>query len=127
MEGDCVSVQEICNQVLIGSHYNGLIHQNKRNCSLIRNLSTFPFFQFTPKKDCTHANVLLFLLVLFISVKPALFDLFLAVGITLYLGVVYLTIEVSFTVTFKLYLNILISAVEPLQSIIYQNSVYRVS
>ena len=29
------------------------------------------------------------------SVKPALFDLFLAAGIALYLGLVYLVIEVS--------------------------------
>ena len=48
-------VRKIPNQALIGSYYNGLLHQNTKNRLLMRSLSIFSFFQFTQKKDCTQA------------------------------------------------------------------------
>ena len=51
-----VAVRKIPNQAVIGSYYNGLIHQNTKNCLLMRSLSIFSFFEFTQKKDCTQAT-----------------------------------------------------------------------
>ena len=47
---NCVVVRKIPDQALIGSYYNGLIHQDTKNCLLMRSLSIFSFFEFTSSR-----------------------------------------------------------------------------